>query len=96
MFDLKPVVFYIVQRVGLMRDRVWFGAGSAINAKLTATERRNFLRFLNRHGRRRYLVLDDLHKKQPVDLGRLLGNARSTPLGFRLLLVPLAKRHDQE
>jgi hypothetical protein len=66
MFDLKAVVVYICQRVGMSAGRVWFGAGMAINAKLTATQRRNFLRFLNRHNLRHYLVLDDFHKKQPV------------------------------
>jgi hypothetical protein len=52
-------------RIGLYSGMIWFGAGMAINAKLTATQRRNFLRFLNRHGLRQYLVLDDFHKKQP-------------------------------
>jgi len=65
MFDLRDVVTYIAKRVGLRPGRVWFGAGYAINVKFTAQQRRNFLRFLNRHGLKRFLVLDDFHKKQP-------------------------------
>jgi hypothetical protein len=65
MYDLHDVVCYIARRIGTINGRVWFGAGSAINAKLTATQRRNFLRFLNRHELKRYLVFDDFHKRQP-------------------------------
>lgn len=70
MFDLRDVVTYLGTRVGLIPGLIWFGAGSAINAKLTATQRRNFLRFLDRHELRRFLVLDDFHKKQPASTTR--------------------------
>jgi hypothetical protein len=63
MYDLREAVTYLCLRIGTLHGRIWFGAGSAINAKLTATQRRNFLRFLNRHGLRQYLVFDDFHKK---------------------------------
>ena len=36
MFDLRDAVTYIARRVGLIPGWVWFGAGKAINAKLTA------------------------------------------------------------
>ena len=35
MFDLRDVVTYLAQRVGLLHGRVWFGAGNAVNATLT-------------------------------------------------------------
>jgi hypothetical protein len=50
----------------LKPGRVWFGAGNAINAKLTAQQRRNFLRFLNRHELKRFLVLDDFGRRARV------------------------------
>ena len=62
MFDLRDVVTYLAQRVGLLHGRVWFGAGNAVNATLTAKQRRNLLRFLNRRGLKRFLVLDDFHR----------------------------------
>ena len=62
MFDLRDVMTYLAQRVGLIPGRVWFGAGNAVNATLTAKQRRNLLRFLNRHGLKRLLVLDNLHR----------------------------------
>jgi hypothetical protein len=62
MFYLRDVVTYLAQRVGLLHGRVWFGAGNAVNATLTAKQRRNFLRFLNRHGLKRFLVVDNLHR----------------------------------
>ena len=65
MYDLHDVVRYLSMRIGMRSGRIWFGAGSAINAQLTRTQRRNFLRFLNRHELKRYLVLDDFNKKQP-------------------------------
>jgi hypothetical protein len=65
MFDLRGVVTYFAQRVGLIQGRVWFGAGNAVNVTLTAKQRRNFLRFLNRHGLKRYLVFDDFYRRQP-------------------------------
>jgi hypothetical protein len=61
MFDLRDVVTYLAQRVGLLHGRVWFGAGNAVNATLTAKQRRNLLRFLNRRGLR-FLVFDDFPK----------------------------------
>jgi hypothetical protein len=64
MFDLRDVATYMAKRVGLTPCRVGFGAGNAINAKLTAQQRRNFLRFLNRHELKRFLVSDDFHKRQ--------------------------------
>lgn len=39
MFDLRDVVTYLAQRVGLSYGRIWFGAGYAINATLTAKQR---------------------------------------------------------
>ena len=63
---LRDVVTYIAKRVGLIPGRVWFGAANAINAKLTAQQRRNFLRFLNYHELKQFLVFDDFHKKQPA------------------------------
>jgi hypothetical protein len=62
MFDLRGAVNYLGQRVGLTRGRIWFGAGNAVNVSLTAKQRRNFLRFLNRHGLKRFLVVDNLHR----------------------------------
>ena len=62
MFDLRDVVTYLAQRVSLLHGRVWFGAGNAVNATLTAKQRRNLLRFLNRHGMKRFLVFDNLHR----------------------------------
>ena len=62
MFDLRDVVTYLAQRVGLLHGRVWFGAGNAVNATLTFKQRRNLLRFLNRHGLNRLLVVDNLHR----------------------------------
>jgi hypothetical protein len=50
------------KRVGLIPGRVWFRPGNAINAKLTAQQRRNFLRFLSRHGLRGFLAFDDFHR----------------------------------
>jgi len=63
MFDLRDVVAYLGMRIGLYSGMIWFGAGMAINAKLTANQRRNFLRFLNRHELRRFLVLDDFRRR---------------------------------
>jgi hypothetical protein len=34
---------------------------------LTAKQRRNLLRFLNRHGLKRFLVVDDFHKRGQCD-----------------------------
>ena len=34
MFDLRDVVLYIARRIGMLPGRVWFGCGSAINARL--------------------------------------------------------------
>ena len=78
MFDLREVMTYTAKPVGLIPGRVWFGAGNTFSKKLTAHQRRNFLRFLNRHELKRFLVLDDFHKKQPNrapmdDLGRVAG-----------------------
>ena len=67
MFDLRDVVTYLAQRVGLLHGRVWFGAGNAVYATLTAKQRRNLLRFLNRHGLKRFLVVDDFHKRGQCD-----------------------------
>jgi hypothetical protein len=53
MFDLRDVVTYLAQRVGRIHGRVWFGDGNAVNVTLTAKQRRNFQRFLNRHGLKR-------------------------------------------
>jgi hypothetical protein len=50
------VVVYIAQSIGLIPGRVWFGSNMAVNAALTAKQRRNFLRFLNRHGLKRFPV----------------------------------------
>jgi hypothetical protein len=69
MYDLRDVVVYLAQRIGLIPGRVWFGAGMAVNVSITAKQRRNFLRFLNRHGLKRYLVLDDFHRR-PLKTGR--------------------------
>jgi hypothetical protein len=59
-------VTYIAKRVGLIPGRVWFSSGNGFNVKLTAQQRRNFLRFLSRHELKQFLVLDDFHKKQPA------------------------------
>ena len=64
MFDLRDVVTYLAQRVGLLHGRVWFGAGNAVNATLTFKQRRNLLRFLNRHGLNRLLVVDNLQPRR--------------------------------
>jgi len=56
------VVTYLAQGVGLLHGRVWFGAGNAVNVTLTAKQRPNLLRFLNRHGLKRFLVVDTLHR----------------------------------
>ena len=69
MYDLRDVVVYLAQRFGLIPGRVWFGVGMAVNVSITAKQRRNFLRFLNRHGLKRYLVLDDFHRR-PLKNGR--------------------------
>ena len=50
MYDLRDVVVYLAQRVGLVPGRVWFGAGMAVHVAITAKQRRNSLRFLHRHG----------------------------------------------
>jgi hypothetical protein len=50
MYHLQDVVVYLAQRVALIPGRVWFGAGMAVNVAITAKQRRNFLRFLHRHG----------------------------------------------
>lgn len=63
MFDLRDVATYIAKRVGLTPGRIWFGAGNAINAKITAQQRRNY-----RHELKRFLVFDDFHKRQPEGL----------------------------
>ena len=49
MYDLRDVVVYLAQRVGVLHGRDWFGVGMAVNAALTANQRRNFLRFFNRY-----------------------------------------------
>jgi hypothetical protein len=54
MFYLRDVVTYSAKRVGLIPGRVWFGSGNTINVKLTGRQRRNFLRFLNRHELKRF------------------------------------------
>ena len=78
MFNLRGVVTYIAKRVGLIPGRVWFESGNRINVKLTAQQRRNFLRFLNRHELKHFLVFDDFPKKQhfrpPMDV---LGSVES-------------------
>ena len=66
MYDLRDVVVYLAQRIGLIPGRVWFGAAMAVNAALTAKQQRNFLRFLNGHGLRRYLVLDDFRRRSEL------------------------------
>lgn len=66
MFDLREVVTYIAKRMGLIPSRVWFGAGNTFSVKPTAQQGRNFLRFLNRHELKRFLVLGDCHNKQPA------------------------------
>lgn len=71
MFDLRGEVNYLAPRVGMTTGRIWFGAGNAVNATLTAKQRHNFLRFLNRHELRRFLVLDDFHKKQSASIARV-------------------------
>jgi hypothetical protein len=62
MFDLRDVMTYLAQRVGLIPGRVWFGAGNAVNVTLTAKQQRNFQRFLNRHRLKPFLVVDNLHR----------------------------------
>ena len=62
MYDLRDVVVYLAQRIGLIPGRVWFGAAMAVNAALTAKQRRNFLRSLNRRGLGRFLVFDDFRR----------------------------------
>jgi hypothetical protein len=64
-FDLRDVLTYLAQRVGLIPGLVWLGAGNAVNVSLTAKQRRNLLRFLHRHGLKWYMLLDDFHKRQP-------------------------------
>lgn len=64
MFDLRGVVTYIAKRAGLIPGRVWFGAGNTINVRLTGKQRRNFLRFLNRHELKQFLVLDDFGRRR--------------------------------
>ena len=64
MFYLRDVVTYIAKRVGLIPGRVWIESGNRINVKLTAQQRRNFLRFLNRHELKRFLVFDDFGRRQ--------------------------------
>jgi hypothetical protein len=64
-------------QVGLGAD-AFRTAANGINAKMTAQQRRNFLRFLNRHELKQFLVFDDFHKKQPARasmdvLGRVAG-----------------------
>jgi ABC-type iron transport system FetAB ATPase subunit len=59
MFYLRDVVTYIAKRIGLIPGRVWFESGNRINVKMTAQQRRNFLRFLNRHELKQFLVFDD-------------------------------------
>jgi len=54
--EAMDVVVYIAQSIGLIPGRVWFGSNMAVNAALTAKQRRNFLRFLNRHGLKRFPV----------------------------------------
>ena len=62
MFDLRGVVNYLAQRVGMTTGRIWFGAGNAVNVTLAAKQRRKLLRFLNRYGLKRLLVVDNLHR----------------------------------
>lgn len=66
MFDLREVVTYIAKRMGLIPSRVWFGAGNTFSVTLTAQQRCKFLRFLNRHELKPFLVLDAFHKRQPA------------------------------
>jgi hypothetical protein len=76
MYDLRDVLVYLAQRVGLIPGRVWFGGGMAVNVSITAKQRRNFLRFLNRHGLKRYLVLDDFHRRPELTCAAPEGRCR--------------------
>jgi hypothetical protein len=62
MFDLRDVAAYIAKRVACPRAGFVAEPATRFNAKLTANERRNFLRFLNRHELKRFLVLDDFRR----------------------------------
>ena len=96
MFDLHDVVVYIAQRIGLIPGRVWFGAGMAINAKLTPTQRRNFLRFLNRHELKQYLVFDDFHKKQPLRAEKAVVNDNLAHCNGLPVLFPVVVDKDEQ
>lgn len=52
----------------IIPGRVWFGGGNTFSVRLTARQRRNFLRFLNRHDQKRFLAFDDFHKKQSASI----------------------------
>ena len=54
-YNLRCESSYIAIRIGLIPGRVWFGSGMAVNVAITAKQRRNFLRSLNRRGLRRFL-----------------------------------------
>lgn len=57
---------YIAKRVGLIPGRAWVGAAAAINMTRTGNQPRNFLRFLNRHDLRCFLVFDDFGRRARV------------------------------
>ena len=60
----------------------------AVNAALTAKQRRNFLSFLNRQWLKRFLVFDDFHKKQPSRPGKAAGEGAPYPARISVAVRP--------
>jgi hypothetical protein len=79
MYDLRDVVFYLAQRVGLLHGRVWFGAAMAVNAALTAKQRRNFPALSQPPWAEAVSGVRQLSQKQPGRLGKAAGERAPYP-----------------